>query len=60
MQQAQLSSSVRSQLDNITKMLNTNFNCIDEDLKTSFYNQNLIYNTMETRHLPYKQSFANI
>ena len=46
--QAQLPSSVSSQLDNITKILNTNFTRIDGDLKKSFYNQNLIYNTMES------------
>ena len=49
-QQLQLSTSVTSQLDNITKILNTNFNSSEEDLKKSFYNQNLIYNTMESRH----------
>ena len=48
--QAQLSSSVSSQLDNITKIRNTNFARIDGDLKKSFYNQNLIYNITETRH----------
>ena len=48
--QAQLSGSVNSQLDNITKILNTNFARIDGDLKKSFYNQNLIYNITETRH----------
>ena len=48
--QVQLSSSVSSQLDNIIKILNTNFTCIDGDLKKLFCNQNLIYNTMESRH----------
>ena len=58
--QAQLSSSVSIQLDNITKILNTNFTRIDRDLKTSFYNQNLIYNTMESRHQKSEQRFASI
>ena len=40
--QTQLSSNISSQLDNITKMLNTNFACIDGDLKNYFDNQNLI------------------
>ena len=48
--QVQVSSSVCSQLDNITKILNTNFVGIDADLKKSFYNQNLIYNTLESCH----------
>ena len=46
--QAQLSSSVSSQLDNMIKILNTNFVGIDGDLKKSFYNQNVIYNTVES------------
>ena len=50
-QYAQLSTSVSGHLDNITKVLNTNFGCIDKDLKQSFYNQNLICNTMETCHV---------
>ena len=58
--QAQLSSSVSSQLDNITKILNTNFVRINGDLKKSFYNQNLIYNTMEFRHQKSKQRFLSI
>ena len=58
--QAQLSSSISSQLDNITKILHTNFNRIDEDLKKSFYNQNLMYNTIETYYLVSEQQFASI
>ena len=58
--QAQLSSSVNSHLDNITKILNNNFARIDGDLKKSFYNQNLIYNTMESRHQKCEQRFASI
>ena len=58
--QVQLSSSVSSQRDNITKILNTNFANIDEDLRKSFYNQNLIDNTMESRHQKSKQGFASI
>ena len=58
--QAQLSSSVSSQLDNITTILNSNFAHIDGDLKKSFYNQNLIYNTMESRHQKSEQRFASI
>ena len=58
--QAQLSSSVSSQLDNITKILNINFTRIDGDLKKSFYNQNLIYNTMESRHQESEQPFTSI
>ena len=58
--QAQLSSSVSSQLDNITKILNTNFGRIDGDVKKSFYNQNLIYNTMESHHQKSKQCLASI
>ena len=58
--QAQLSSSVSSQLDNITEFLNTNFVHIDEDLKKSFCDQNLIYNTLESRHQKCKQRFASI
>ena len=58
--QAQLSGSVSSQLDNITKILNTNFARIDGDLKKSFYNQNLIYNTMQSRHQTSEQRFASI
>ena len=34
----QLSSSVSSQLDNISNILNTNFTRINGDLKKSFYN----------------------
>ena len=48
--EAQLSSSVRSQLDDITNILNSNFARIDGDLKKSFYNQNLIHHTIESRH----------
>ena len=47
--QAQLSSSVSSQLDNIPKILNANFGRIGADLKKSFCNQNLINNRMESR-----------
>ena len=59
-QQAQFSSSISSQLDNITKILNSNFANIDKYLKKSFHNQNLIYNTMETRHQALEQRFASI
>ena len=58
--QEQLSSSVSSQLNDITKILNTNFGRIDGDLKKSFYNQNLIYNTMESYHQKSKQQFTSI
>ena len=58
--QAQLSNNVSSQLDNITKILNTNFTGIDGDLKKSFYNQNLIYNTMESRQQKSEQRFVSI
>ena len=58
--QAQLSRSVSSQLDNITNILNTNFLRIDGDLKKSFYNQNLIYNTIESRLQKSEQRFASI
>ena len=57
---AQLSSNVSSQLDNIPKILNTNFMPIDGELKKSFYNQNFMYNTMESRHQKSKQRFASI
>ena len=58
--QGQLSNYVNNQLDNINKILNTNFACIDEHLKKSFHNQNLMYHTMATRHLPLEQRFASI
>ena len=58
--QAQLSSSVSSQLDNITKILKINFNYIDEDLKKSFYNQNLMCNMIETYYLASEQQFASM
>ena len=58
--QAQLSSNVSSQLDNITRILNTNFTPIDGVLKKSFYNQNLVYNTIESRHQKSEQRFASI
>ena len=58
--QAQLSSDVSSQLDNITKILNTNFTRIDRELKKSFYNQNHIYNTMESCHQKSEERFASI
>ena len=58
--QAQLSSSVSSQLNNITKILNTNFRRIDGDLKKSFHNQNLIYNTIESRHQESEQRLVSI
>ena len=58
--QAQLSSSISRQLDNMTKILHTNFNCIDADLKKLVYNRNLIYNTIETRHLASEQLFTSI
>ena len=58
--QAQLSSNVSNQLDNITKILRTNFIRIDGDLKKSFNNQNLIYNTMESRHQKSEERFASI
>ena len=54
-QHAQLSSNLSSQLDNITKILNTNFACIDEDMKRFFCNQKLIYNTIQTRQLASEQ-----
>ena len=59
-QQVQLSSSIGSQLDNIIKSLNTNFDDIDKDLKKSFYDPKLIYNTVETRHLALEHRFASI
>ena len=58
--QARLSSSVSSQLDNFTKILNINFAGPDGDLKKSFYNWNLTYNTMESRHQKSEQRFASI
>ena len=58
--QAQWSSSVSSQLDNITKILNTNFTGTDKVLENLFYNQNLIYNTMESFHQKSEQRFATI
>ena len=58
--QAQLSSSIRSQLNNIIKILITNFTWIDGDFKKSFYNQNLIYITMESHHQKFEQPFAHI
>ena len=58
--QVQLSRSVSSQLDNITQILNTNFARIDGDLKKSFCNQNLIYNTMESCHQKSERRFASI
>ena len=58
--QVQLSSSIRSQLDNITKILNSNFGRINENLKKYFYNENLIYNTIEIHHQHSKQQFASI
>ena len=48
-QHAQLVSHMSSQLYKITKILDTNFACIEEELKQSLYTQNLIYNTMESR-----------
>ena len=48
------------QLDNITKILNTNFSPIDKDFKKSIYNQNHIYNKMETWHQALEQRFASI
>ena len=59
-QQAQLCSSVSSQLDNITKILNGHFARIDEDLKKFLYNQNFIYNTMETHHQNSERWVASI
>ena len=59
-QWTQLSSSVSRQLDNITKVLNINFDCINQKLKKSFYNQNIMYNTMETCHLNTEQRFASV
>ena len=53
--QAQLSSSVSSQLDNITEIHNINFNHINKNLKKSFYNQSLMYNMLETCHLASEQ-----
>ena len=58
--QAQLSSSFSNQLHKITKILNTNFTHIDNDLKKSFYHQNLIYYTMESHHQKSEQRFASI
>ena len=58
--QVQLSSNVCCQLDNLIKIRNTHFNCIDEDLKKSFYHQNLMYNAMETSHLVSEQCLASI
>ena len=57
---AQLFNSVTSQLDNIMKILNTNLARIDGDHKKSFYNQNLIYNTIESCHQKVEQWFASI
>ena len=57
---AQLSTIVSSHLHNITKILNNNLNCIDEYLKKSFNNQNLMCNTWKTRHLASEQGFASI
>ena len=59
-QQAQLSSSISSQLENITKFLNINVNYINKGLKKCFYNQNIICNTMEARHLNFEQQVVSI
>ena len=56
----QLSSNVSSELDNIRKILNTNYNPIDKDIKKSYYNQNHTYNTVETSNLTSKQQFTSI
>ena len=56
----QLSSSLSSQLTNVTKILNSNFEYVDGDLKKSFYNQNLISNTMESRHQKSEKRFTTI
>ena len=58
--QAQWSSSLSSQLDNITKILNTNFASIDRDLKKSFYNHHHTYNIMQSSLQKSKQGFASI
>ena len=47
-QHVQLSGDISTKLDAITDILNSNFLRIDEDQKKSFYNQNLICNSMET------------
>ena len=58
--QAQLSTSVSCRQDSITEILNTNIALLDGDLKKSFYNQKLIYSTMESCHQKSKQWFARI
>ena len=44
------SSNLTIKLNAIINILNINFVLIDNDLSKSFYNQNVIYNTMETSH----------
>ena len=56
-QYAQLSSNVSTNVDTVTNILNAS---IAEDLKKSFYNQNLIYNTMESCHQISEQDIASI
>ena len=58
--QVQLSTTVSSQLHNITMILNPNLNCINKDLEESFCNQNLMYNGMETPQSESEQRFAII
>ena len=58
--QAQLFSNISSQLDNISKILNTNLDCIDEYLTKSCYNQNLMHDMMKTCHVVLEQWFASI
>lgn len=41
-------------------MFYISFNHIDKSIKQLFYNQNLICNTIETRHLAFQQCFAGI
>ena len=60
MQQVQLFSHISRQPDNIIKIIYTNFNRIDEDLKISFGTQNLIYITIEFRQQKCKPCFATI
>lgn len=59
-QNTQLADVISRKLDEINLSLDHGFRRIDGDLSKSFYNQNILLNTMNNRHQEYSERFTRI
>ena len=57
---AQLAQDISTQLARLTNTVQAGFARIDEDLRKSFRNQNLLNETINQRHQAYERRFAGI